>query len=59
MLSFSSLTLFLSVEVPKEVLTFLHSSVPFIQKGLELVEFGGCDTLAHVSMCLDLIAHGV
>ena len=58
-LSFSSLTIFLSVEVPKEVLNFLHSSIPFIQKGLEVVEFGGCDTLAHVPMCLDLIAHGV
>ena len=47
------------MEVPKEVSTFLRSSIPFIQKGLELVEFGGRDTLAHMSMCLDLIAHGM
>ena len=59
MLSFSSFTLFLSVEVPKEVLTFIDSSILFIQNGLELVEFGECDTLAHVSTCLNLIAHGL
>ena len=56
-LSFSSFTLFLSVEVLKEVLTFIDSSILFIQKGLEPVEFGGRDTSAHVSMRLNLIAH--
>ena len=32
---------FLSIEVSKEVWAFLHSSISFIQKSLELVEFGG------------------